>query len=206
MLSCREPLFLHVHIIKQLKRSKPKVEALKRLLASQQPGEEGKAWTLAELEQRAQGSQAEVLALLKGMNALEVGPGLWRAVEEGKVNPTLDRLLNEVRDASMHVCVSPVSARPGTPVPLTSLPNQKQLLAAGVPLSSVKESTCRELMPEVEAHLLSYCLRAYGNLNALPPPGQGQEEEQGQGLFSPASHPQASFALDVAKIARFKVR
>lgn len=92
----------HPSIFRQLKRSKPKVEALKRLLtaSSDGNGEVGdscsKAWTIAELEQRVQGSQAEILKLLKGMNALEVAPGQWRAVEEGRVNPTLDRLLTEV--------------------------------------------------------------------------------------------------------------
>jgi hypothetical protein len=160
------------HENRQLKRSKPKVEALKRLLASQDPSEKGRAWTLAELEQRVQGSQAEVLALLKGMNALEVAPGQWRAVEAKAVNPTLDRLLTE-------------------------------LLAAGVPLDRVKESKCIELMPDVDPLLLSYCLRAYGNLNEQAP--QGGSSAEPAGLFSPASHPQASFALDVAKIARFKV-
>lgn len=84
--------------LEQLKRSKPKVEALKRLLAGGDSAEEAdRAWTLAELEQRVQGSQAEILKLLKLMNALEVVPGQWRAVEEAKVNPTLDRLLTEVR-------------------------------------------------------------------------------------------------------------
>lgn len=72
------------------------MEALKRLLASQDPEEKGRAWTLPELEQRVQGSQQEVLALLKSMNALEVAPGQWRAVEEAAVGPTLDRLLTEV--------------------------------------------------------------------------------------------------------------
>lgn len=66
-------------------------------------------------------------------------------------------------------------------------------------------------MPDVDPILLSYCLRAYGALNALQQQEPGQEQEQqgpaaNAGLFSPASHPQASFALDVAKIARFKVR
>lgn len=72
-----------------------------------------------------------------------------------------------------------------------------------MPLERVKESTCRELMPDVDPLLLSYCLRAYGNLNEQAPQQQGGAEPAG--LFSPASHPQASFALDVAKIARFKV-
>lgn len=73
------------------------MEALKRLLAASSHQEDGsKAWTIAKLEQRVQGSPAEILKLLKGMNALEVAPGQWRAVEEGRVNPTLDRLLTEV--------------------------------------------------------------------------------------------------------------
>lgn len=63
-------------------------------------------------------------------------------------------------------------------------------------------------MPDVEPLLLKYCLRAYGALNETETPKGGQQrgESAAAALFSPASHPQASFALDVAKIARFKVR
>lgn len=71
----------------------------------------------------------------------------------------------------------------------------------------MKEAACRELLPDVDPLLVSYCLRAYGALNeSAATEGEGdQPAADNPLLFSPASHPQASFALDVAKIARFKV-
>jgi len=77
----------------ELKRSKPKQQLLRQLLG------EGRVWSLDELETRVQGSRAEVLALLRQMNALQVdGAGKrWRAVsEEKEVSPILDRLLTEL--------------------------------------------------------------------------------------------------------------
>lgn len=71
------------------------MEELKRLLAAS--AKEGNAWTLAHLEQACQGSQAEIVEMLEDMNAIEEAPGCWRSVDEAQVNPTLDRLLSEVR-------------------------------------------------------------------------------------------------------------
>lgn len=61
-------------------------------------------------------------------------------------------------------------------------------------------------MPDIDLLLISYCLRAYGRLNEQPAEPQQQQQGQEGALFSPRYHPQASFALDVCKIARFKVR
>lgn len=137
---------------RQLKSSKPKVEALKRLLAASSNEADGsKAWTIAELEQRVQGSPAEILKLLKGMNALEVAPGQWRAVEEGRVNPTLDRLLTEVRtrrdlDDSMCICMSPNPNRVH-PLPPNTHSSSPRASRSSASRSRAAGSSCRTWSP-----------------------------------------------------------